>query len=231
MIDDTRLTNFIAAVFPDVQQSICLRAFKAKDAPDDPVIHPLTWQVSKAQLLSPALQKEPIAANKTRGIYFVVNSGGNKNEDIAQFNALFVEIDMPEADWRDETRRAEQIAEQEKLFLSASLKPSIITETLRGLSAFWLIQPVGEEQRGKRRYTNKTVRGTKRDAQKWLNGALRDQDSGVFVEPAAITLNEYLDKWLEVAARPRVSRRTADGYAGLLERYIRPAIGRKRLDS
>lgn len=146
-MNDVRLAGFIAAVFPDAQQSICLRAFKAKDAPDDPVIHPLSWQVTKAQLLSPGLQKELFAANETRGIYFVVNSGGNKNEDIAKFNALFVEIDMPEADWRDETRRAEQIAEQKKLFLNTSLKPSIMTETLRGLSAFWLIEPVGTERR------------------------------------------------------------------------------------
>lgn len=101
----------------------------------------------------------------------------------------------------------------------------------RGVDTWVLRIYLGEDANGKRRYINKTVRGTKRDAQKWLNSALRDQDLGVFVEPAAITLNEYLDKWLEVAARPRVSRRTADGYAGLLERYIRPAIGRKRLDS
>ncbi len=101
----------------------------------------------------------------------------------------------------------------------------------RGVDTWVLRIYLGEDVNGKRRYINKTVRGTKRDAQKWLNSALRDQDLGVFIEPAAITLNEYLDKWLEVAARPRVSRRTADGYAGLLERYIRPAIVRKRLDS
>lgn len=96
----------------------------------------------------------------------------------------------------------------------------------------WLVRIyLGEDSNGKRRYVNKTVRGTKRDAQKWLNGALRDQDLGVFVEPKSITLDEYFDRWLEAAARPRVSRRTADGYAGLLGRYIRPAIGHKRLEN
>lgn len=101
----------------------------------------------------------------------------------------------------------------------------------RGENSWLLRIYLGEDSNGKRRYANKTVRGTKRDAQKWLNSALRDQDLGIFVEPAAITLNEYLDKWLEAVARPRVSQRTADGYAGLLERYIRPAIGHKRLES
>ncbi|MCA1624987.1 MAG: site-specific integrase [Acidobacteria bacterium] len=96
----------------------------------------------------------------------------------------------------------------------------------------WLVRIyLGEDSSGRRRYANKTVRGTKREAQKWLNSALRDCDLGLFVEPAAITLNDYFDKWLEVAARPRVSQRTADGYAGLLERYIRPTIGHKRLES
>lgn len=35
-MDDVRLTDFLRVVFPAAQQSICLRAFKAKDAPDDP---------------------------------------------------------------------------------------------------------------------------------------------------------------------------------------------------
>lgn len=36
---------------------------------------------------------------------------------------------------------------------------------------------------GKRKYHNKTVYGTKRDAQKYLNGVLREIDLGRFVEP------------------------------------------------
>lgn len=55
-------------------------------------------------------------------------------------------------------------------------------------------------------------------------------DLGVFVEPSAMSLDGYLDRWLRDAARPRVSRRTADGYAGLLERYVRQPFGHKRLD-
>ncbi len=37
--------------------------------------------------------------------------------------------------------------------------------------------------------------------------------------------------WLESAARPRVSERTADGYAALLKRYVRESLGQKRLDN
>lgn len=89
---------------------------------------------------------------------------------------------------------------------------------------------LGRDANGKRRYVAKQIQGTIKDAQKYLNTALSERDKGIFVEPTALTVNGYLDKWLETAARPRVSRRTADGYAGLLERYIRAPLGQRRLD-
>lgn len=95
----------------------------------------------------------------------------------------------------------------------------------------WLVRIfMGRDGKGKRRYLNKTVKGKKKDAQDYLSKALAAISTGTFVEPSPLTVGEYLDKWLEAAARPRVSRRTADGYAGLLDRYIRGPLGGKRLD-
>jgi len=82
---------------------------------------------------------------------------------------------------------------------------------------------------GKRRYHNHTVKGTKKDAQRYVNGVLRDLDMGSFVEPTKMTLNSYLDHWLETAARPGVRQRTYDGYEGLLKRHVRPPLGDRRL--
>lgn len=94
----------------------------------------------------------------------------------------------------------------------------------------WIVRIfVGRDTAGKRKYVNKTIHGTQKDAQKYLNAALRDKDLGVFVEPAAMSLNEYLDKWLESVARPRVSERTGNDYALLLARNVRPYIGTRRL--
>lgn len=45
-----------------------------------------------------------------------------------------------------------------------------------------------------------------------------------------MTVKEYLERWLKDAARPRVSKRTANGYAGILERYIYYPLGGLRLD-
>lgn len=89
---------------------------------------------------------------------------------------------------------------------------------------------LGRVANGKRRYVAKQIKGTKKDAQKYLNNALREVDSGTFVEPTSLTINSYLDRWLEAAARPRVSRRTADGYEALLKRYVREPLGHRRLD-
>ncbi|MDQ3753829.1 MAG: site-specific integrase [Acidobacteriota bacterium] len=94
----------------------------------------------------------------------------------------------------------------------------------------WLVRIfTGRDAKGKRPYYNKTIRGTKKDAQKWLTSAQRDKDLGIFVEPAAIPLDDYLSKWLETVAKRRVRERTFEGYEWLLKQYVRPAMGAKRL--
>jgi integrase len=95
----------------------------------------------------------------------------------------------------------------------------------------WLVRIfMGRDLDRKQKFHHKTVHGTKRDAQRYLTAAKREMDLGVFVEPAAISVSEYLKRWLRDAARPRVSARTADGYASLLDRYISPRLGHMRLD-
>src|SRR5713226_1295748 len=97
----------------------------------------------------------------------------------------------------------------------------------------WLVRvSMGRDlQTGKRRYHNHTVHGPKKDAQKYLNGALRELDLGTFIEPSGMTLNEYLDKWLEAAAKPRVRERTYLWYEDMLKWYVRPALGNSRLST
>jgi integrase len=88
-----------------------------------------------------------------------------------------------------------------------------------------------DSQTGKRRYHNKTIRGNKKDAQKYLNGKLREIDLGTFIEPSAVTVSEYLDQWLQAAAKPRVRERTYTWYIDLLKWYVRPTLGDKKLSS
>src|ERR1044072_6770709 len=88
---------------------------------------------------------------------------------------------------------------------------------------------MGRDDEGKRRYLNHSVKGTRKDAQKYLNNSLRDKDLGVFVEPASTTINAYLDKWLSSVVRARVREATFDDYKYLLNRFVRPAFGNHKL--
>ena len=95
----------------------------------------------------------------------------------------------------------------------------------------WLVRVFlgRDSQTGKRRYHNKTIKGNRKDAQRYLNGVLRDLDLGTFVEPSPMTLNEFLDQWLENAAKPRLRERTYVDYKYVLDRYVRPELGGKKL--
>ncbi len=93
----------------------------------------------------------------------------------------------------------------------------------------WLVR-ISTSADGKRSFHNHTVHGTKKDAQRYLNATLRGRDLGVFVEPTRITLDTYLDKWLETAAKQKVSARTHRDYTWMFARYVRPVLGARRLD-
>jgi integrase len=94
----------------------------------------------------------------------------------------------------------------------------------------WLVRVFnGRDENGKRRYLNKTIQGNKKKANEHLTKTLHDLERGTFIPPTPLSVSEYLDKWLESAVRPRVQRRTADGYEGLMKRYIREPLGNRRL--
>ncbi len=97
----------------------------------------------------------------------------------------------------------------------------------------WLIRVyLGRDHETKKRnYHNRTIRGSMREAQAYLTKKLRERDLGRDLEGAKITLNEYLDRWLDTAVKPRVRQKTCQDYAGILRRYIRPGLGDRVLAS
>ena len=50
------------------------------------------------------------------------------------------------------------------------------------------------------------------------------------LEGAKITLNEYLDRWLETAVKPRVREKTYQDYDAMLRRHIRPSVGERAME-
>lgn len=88
----------------------------------------------------------------------------------------------------------------------------------------WLVRIfTGRDEKGKRQYLNKTIKGKKKDAQDYLSKTLTAISSGTFVEPSPLSLKGYLEKWLDTAARPRVSERTFSGYCYLVTQYVEPS--------
>ena|ERR1700742_3226893 len=66
----------------------------------------------------------------------------------------------------------------------------------------WLVRIfLGRDAKSKQKFHHKTVYGTKRDAECYLTAARREMDLGVFVELSAMSVSEYLDRWLRDAAR------------------------------
>ena len=95
----------------------------------------------------------------------------------------------------------------------------------------WLIRVyLGcDHEINKRKYHNRTIHGPMREAQAYLTRRLRERDLGRDLEGAKITLNKYLDRWLETAVKQRVREKTWQDYEGMLRRYVRPSLGEKVL--
>lgn len=90
--------------------------------------------------------------------------------------------------------------------------------------------------RGDRRWLIRVYLGRDRETNKrnyhkqaYLTRKLRERDLGRDLEGAKITLNEYLDRWIQTAVKPRVREKTCQDYEGMLRRYIRPNLGERVL--
>ena len=97
----------------------------------------------------------------------------------------------------------------------------------------WLVRVfLGREpETRKRRYHNRTIHGTARRAQEYLTKMLRERDLGRGLEGSETTLDEFLDRWLDTAAKPRLRRKSYKSYESLMRRYIRPALGERILSA
>jgi integrase len=85
----------------------------------------------------------------------------------------------------------------------------------------WLVRvPNGRGLNGTRKYVNRTIRGTKKDAQREMTRLLREKDTGVLIEPSRQTLGDFLREWLDTTAKARVREVTHRSYAAWLQRTV-----------
>lgn len=78
---------------------------------------------------------------------------------------------------------------------------------------------------GKRIRKYKTVEGTKKEAERAMHEYIRELEKGYYVTDSKITINEWIDTWLDVYITPNVSPTTLSRYQGMIKRYSKPIIG------
>jgi integrase len=94
----------------------------------------------------------------------------------------------------------------------------------------WLVRVyLGSDSRGKRRYLNKTIHGTRKDAQGWLNDALKRKDLGEEIGQSAMLCSEFFEKWLQAAVRHRVRERSLENYEYVIGHYVTGVLGREQI--
>jgi integrase len=80
-----------------------------------------------------------------------------------------------------------------------------------------------------RRIAYKTVRGTRKDAEREKRRLMTAVDKGVHVDPSALTVAAYMDQWLADVAPASVSPKSLEQYRSLSRIQIKPHLGTLQL--
>lgn len=99
----------------------------------------------------------------------------------------------------------------------------------RSAGSWSLVYYLGKDENGKKLYKTKTIRATKKEAEKELNRIVRELEQGTYVEPAKMTVADLLRRWLRDYAASKVAGSTYERYAGIVEQHLIPAFGKKQL--
>ncbi len=100
-----------------------------------------------------------------------------------------------------------------------------IRQRKRATTTTWEVRVYAgqDPETGKKRWVSKTVRTSKRDAQRVLTKLLSEVDAGSHSGPDA-TMADLFQRWQE-ANRPKWSPSTVDAYAIYIRRHLVPGLG------
>ena len=70
----------------------------------------------------------------------------------------------------------------------------------------------------------------KKKAQKYLTDLLHQVNTGEFKKESKMSVDKYLDQWMETAASQKLRERTYKIYDDYLRLYIRPNIGNQYIE-
>jgi len=79
---------------------------------------------------------------------------------------------------------------------------------------------------GKKRQKWHTFHGNKKGAQPELNRLLHELNTGTYIEPAKLNVEDYLEKWLNDYAKVNVGPKTFERYRSIVRDHLIPELGR-----
>jgi integrase len=100
----------------------------------------------------------------------------------------------------------------------------------RGPHSWRLKVFIGRSPDEKRRYVERTVRGTRQEAERELARVTLEAAEGRYVPSEPMTLNQLLDRWLTIKKR-NVEPTTLTSYEWISRKYLRPALGDRSVAS
>jgi integrase len=95
----------------------------------------------------------------------------------------------------------------------------------RGKDSWAIVIDLGRDSAGKRRQKWHTVHGTRKNAETELTRLLHQLDSGTYVRPTKMTVEEYLERWLKDYAEHNVAAKTFERYAEIARKHLAPNLG------
>jgi hypothetical protein len=94
----------------------------------------------------------------------------------------------------------------------------------RGGDAWRIKVYLGRSADGRKRHLERTVSGSRRDAERKLSRLVVEVDAGRHAAAASMTCGELLDRWLEVK-RASFAPRTIESYEWIADKHLRPRSG------
>lgn len=83
---------------------------------------------------------------------------------------------------------------------------------------------------GKRKQKWYTIKGSKKEAEKFLTERLRELDTGLLIDTKKMKLGEYFEYWLKEYCYNNLSINTIEGYEQYIEKHIKPKLGNIELE-
>ncbi|AOT72808.1 tyrosine-type recombinase/integrase [Geosporobacter ferrireducens] len=89
----------------------------------------------------------------------------------------------------------------------------------------------GVDEKGERKRIYKSVKGTKKEAQKIMTKILNELNNGTYIEPTKTSFGDFLKEWMETYVEPNLSPTTIVGYKANVFGHIVPNLGHIPLQS